>query len=380
MNERITEELVRNKFTQHGYYNDSNLVIDEQKSTIPQIDKLLQTASKKGSGKGFPEFIIKSKEINGFVCVVECKADITKHQSKTLNKYSDYAVDGAKLYADYLSKELDVLFIGVCGKNEKELKVSHYFQLKGKSEIQPAFDNEILDFNSYIETYKQVRFRVDYKELFKYVRSLNEKLHQKKIPEDKRAILFSGILIALEDGIFLDSYKSYTNAQRLGDFLIKSIVEKLKNSNINEVLAFEMEQAFNFIKAHTSLIDEGYLIELVAEIHDNIRTFVKNNEYCDIISKAYVEFLKYANNDSGLGIVLTPSHIINLFCDIAKITKDSVVFDNCCETGGFLVVAMEKMIQLAKGDLQKIDHIKKQQLVGIEYQDHIFTLCCSNMI
>ena len=88
-----------------------------------------------------------------------------------MNKYSDYAVDGAKLYADYLSKELDVLFIGVSGQNEKELKVSHYFQLKGKSEIQPAFDNEILDFNSYIETYKQVRFRVDYQELFKYVRT-----------------------------------------------------------------------------------------------------------------------------------------------------------------------------------------------------------------
>lgn len=90
--------------------------------------------------------------------------------------------------------------------------------------------------------------------------------------------------------------------------------------------------------------------------------------------------MKYANNDSGLGIVLTPSHITNLFCDIAKITKDSVAFDNCCGTGGFLVVAMEKMIQLAKGDLSKIENIKKQQLVGIEYQDHIFTLCCSNMI
>jgi type I restriction enzyme M protein len=141
-----------------------------------------------------------------------------------------------------------------------------------------------------------------------------------------------------------------------------------------------MEQAFTFIKTHTALIDEGYLMELVAEIHNNIRTFVKNNEYCDIISKAYVEFLKYANNDSGLGIVLTPPYITDLFCELAGITKDSIAFDNCCGTGGFLVVAMEKMIQLAKGDLQKIDHIKKQQLVGIEYQDHIFTLCCSNMI
>jgi len=336
MNERITENIVRNQFINHGYYDDKNLIVDEQKSSISQIDKLLQTASKKGSGKGYPEFIIKSKNINDFVCVVECKADITKHQSKNLDKYSDYAVDGAKLYADYLSKEFDVLFIGVSGQNEKELKVSHYFQLKGEKEIQPAFDNQILDFNSYIETYKQVRFRVDYQELFKYVRSLNERLHQKKIPEDKRAILFSGILIALEDETFLNTYNHYTNAQRLGDYLVSSVIQKLKDSNIHQSRVSDMEQAFTFIKTHTALIDEGYLIELIKDIHDNIRTFVKNNEYFDIISQVYAEFLRYANNDSGLGIVLTPPHITDLFCELAKITKDSVVFDNCCGTGGFI--------------------------------------------
>ena len=106
--------------------------------------------------------------------------NIVKNKSKILNKYIDYAVDGAKLYADYLSKELNVLFISISEQNEKELKVSHYFQLKGESEIQPAFDNEILDFNSYVETYKQVRFRANHKELFKYIKALNEKLHQKK--------------------------------------------------------------------------------------------------------------------------------------------------------------------------------------------------------
>lgn len=289
-------------------------------------------------------------------------------------------INGARLYSDYLSKEFDVLFIGVSGQNEKELKVSHYFQLKDEKEIQPAFDNKILDFNSYIETYKQVRFRVDYKELFKYVRTLNDKLHQKKIPEDKRAILFSGILIALEDKTFLDTYNHYTNAQRLGDYLVSSVIQKLKDSNIHQSRVSDMEQAFTFIKTHTALIDESYLIELIKDIHGNIRTFVKNNEYFDIVSQVYAEFLRYANNDSGLGIVLTPPHITDLFCELAGITKDSVVFDNCCGTGGFLVSAMNKMVKLAKGDLQKIAYIKKHQLVGIEYQDHIFTLCCSNMI
>lgn len=62
---------------------------------------------------------------------------------------------------------------------------------------------EILDFNSYVKTYKQVRIRVDYRELFKYVRILNEKLHQKKTAEDRKAILFSGV--------FNISYPVYDN-------------------------------------------------------------------------------------------------------------------------------------------------------------------------
>ena len=41
---------------------------------------------------------------------------------------------------------------------------------------------------------------------------------------------------------------------------------------------------------------------------------------------------------------------------------------------------MQKMIRLANGDQAEIDKIKKERLVGIEYQDHIFTLAVSNMI
>jgi len=77
---------------------------------------------------------------------------------------------------------------------------------------------------------------------------------------------------------------------------------------------------------------------------------------------------------------LTPPHITDLFCELAGITKDNSVFGNCCGIDDFLISVMDKMVKLAKGNLQKIEHIKKQQLVGIEYQDNIFNFCCSNMI
>ncbi|MHA3401518.1 HsdM family class I SAM-dependent methyltransferase [Yersinia enterocolitica] len=252
--------------------------------------------------------------------------------------------------------------------------------LCGEKDITPILGNEILSFDTYIEQYKKVRFRVDYDNLMSYVRGLNKKLHAKKIPENNRAILFSGILLALEDETFYNSYTSYKSSSRLSDFLVDSIVQKLEHSNIHPTRIYEMQQAYNFIKTHTALIDEGYLLELVKEIHNEIRTFIKTNNYFDIISNAYVEFLKYANNDKKLGIVLTPPHITELFCDIASITKDSVVLDNCCGTSGFLVAAMQRMVSEAKGNKEKIFNIKTKQLIGIEYQDHIFTLGVSNMI
>lgn len=381
LNEAITTDLVRDYLRNLGYDNDKSIVIEREQTADSQIDKLLQTASKKGSGKGRPDFIITSPQTaKDLVCVVECKADVAKHKSDTLTKYADYAVDGAKLYATYLSKEKDVLYIGVSGQNEQELRVNHYLQLKNEKPTEVFNPNKLYPFNDYIEQYKKARFRVDYDNLINYTRGLNGDLHKKKIPENNRAILFSGILIALEDDTFYNTFQVYTDATLLSELLIGSITRKLKAANIQESRVHEMQQAYNFIKSHTALIDEGYLITLVSEIHKKVRPFIKSNQYFDIISHCYVEFLKYANNDSGLGIVLTPAHITELFCELAHITKDSIVLDNCCGTSSFLIAAMQKMIGQANGDSAEIEKIKKERLVGIEYQDHIFTLAVSNMI
>ena len=380
LNERITEDIVDNKFRSLGYYDDDLICVEKQRSRIESIDKLLKNASKKGSGKGYPEFIVTYKNEPEFVLVVECKADVLKHESPNKDRYADYAVDGAKLYAGYLSKEKDVLYVGVSGQTEQELKVSHYLKLKEEKKDESILGDEILSFDSYLEQYKKSRFRIDYENLIEYIQGLNKDLHKKKIPENNRAILFSGILIALEDDFFFNSFQNTQDAKRLSEMLVSCVHNKLVSSNVPSTRIHEMDQAFSFIRSHTALIDEGYLTTLVKEIHDEVRSFIKNNTYIDILSKVYIEFLKYANNDKSLGIVLTPDHITGLFCDLANINNASVVLDNCCGTGGFLVAAMDKMIKDAKGNKNKIDNIKKKQLLGIEYQDHIFTLCASNMI
>jgi hypothetical protein len=55
MNERITEDLVKDIFLSKGYLKQQ---IEAQISQNPVIDKLLKGGSKRGDGKSKPEFII----------------------------------------------------------------------------------------------------------------------------------------------------------------------------------------------------------------------------------------------------------------------------------------------------------------------------------
>ena len=104
-NEAKTYAIFRDMLRSKGYYDDNDIVVEEQKSDNAKIDKLLKNASKKGNKNGYPDFILYSKAYPELIIVVEAKADINKHESETKDNYADYAVDGALLYASFLSKE-----------------------------------------------------------------------------------------------------------------------------------------------------------------------------------------------------------------------------------------------------------------------------------
>ncbi|TKJ43755.1 methyltransferase [candidate division TA06 bacterium B3_TA06] len=378
-NERVTENIVRRHFNSYS----GECTIEEQKSSNPKIDKLLKNASKKGGGKGYPEFIISGIKGNpDFIIVVECKGDIARHQSSTLDKYGEYAVDGALLYASFLSKEYDVLAIGVSGQNLKELKVTHYLYLKGESKPTPFSGNELLSIESYTKGYlgSDEKSRQDYDALLVFSKELNVELHHRKIPEKDRALLISSILIALDDRAFRKAYKEYEKPEDLANFLVDTVSNVLRKANLHGKKLENLNIQFSFIRTDTSLSTKpGVLRNLIDDIDERINKFRKTHEYYDFLGQLYIEFLRYANSDKGLGIVLTPPHITVLFAELAGVNKNSVVYDNCAGTGGFLISSLKKMVNDAGNDLDKIKTIKEKQVIGVEYQAHIFALACSNM-
>src|SRR3989338_10758137 len=377
-NERKTESVVRSHFEK---FKDS-IEIEEQASDIPKIDKLLKTASKKGGGKGKPEFLISVKKNPNLLIVVECKADISKHESRDRDRFSEYAVDGVLLYASYLSKEFDILAIAVSGQDSSHLKISHFLQLKNERKAIPIFGDILLTAQDYLDGYLKSpeKFRQDYNALLDFTKQLNEKLHSNKILESQRSLLISCILIALENPAFKASYKSHKTPQNLANALVQTVSNELESANIDGKKLENLNIQFSFIKTDTSLSTKDKILrELIDEIDENINSFIKTHEYFDVLGQLYIEFLRYANSDKGLGIVLTPPHITEFFSELARVNKNTVAYDNCTGTGGFLISAMKKMIQDAKGDQETIKNIKTRQLIGVEYQSHIFALAVSNM-
>jgi type I restriction-modification system DNA methylase subunit len=321
--------------------------------------------------------------------VVECKADIKNHESSERNQYGDYAVDGVLFYGAKLSKNFNVIALAVSGQTEKELKISSFLFFKGDQQYQDLSLTQILPFAEYEDLIRRdpKQEQKNHSDLLKFSRELHNNIRDyAKLSESEKPLFVSGILIALRDKAFKSSYR-----------LAKDLQKSLYQAIVNEIDDFEiptekkdlMKHTYQFLEKHPNLgknygkSNESVLKVLIQQIEENIAPFFHSYHEYDVIGSFYGEFLRYTGGDKqGLGIVLTPKHITELFVELARVNKTSKVFDPCCGTGGFLISAMQKMIAEAQeeGDLEAIEHIKKHQLIGIEQNPNMYTLACSNMI
>lgn len=384
--ETETEWLFKDLLEDKGYLDNEEIIVEFKDATKNEkVKKLLQNASKKGTKNGIPDFILRSYRYPDIIFLVECKADTKFHKSKMRDKYGEYAVDGVLLYSSFVSKEFDVLSIALSG-TEEHYEVSAFWQLKGTDEVQEVKSDDLLPYENYLRLILESdeAFRRDYSQLLSYAKILNADLHKKKIKESYRALLISGVLVALQNDAFRISYTTHKTATALITALLGAISTQLredpkKDKNTDVVLG-----AFDFIKTNKTLSDSKKglvaLIEVINSIKANVYTFLDKYKFIDTLSQFYIEFLRYANTDKGLGIVLTPMHIAQLFAKMANINKDTVVLDNAAGTGGFLVAAMGEMMNDAGDDEAKLNEIREKQIYGIEYEASNVALLVSNMI
>lgn len=386
---------------------DANLNFDYQGSNIKEIDEALKTASKNGKGNvGFPEYVGVVKD---YLIVIEDKADLTKHIKEENDVVSmeskdvvDYAVNGALFYAQHLAKNTSykkLFAFGVSG-DEKHHRITPIFvdrtsdyRILSDLESFISINNDNIDEYYTKEVLKENTDKEkETAELLKDAASLHEDLRNYgNLKDTDKPLVVAGILLALRES----EYRNFSIDSLIGDSLntdgqkiFEAIHSNLRRANVQpEVKKDKLLSQFSLIK-DSQILNEinpklgktplRYYTEFLNNnLYQNIR-YNKSAE--DYIGRFYGEFMSYSGGDGQtLGIVLTPKHITELFCELLGLKSTDVVLDPCCGTAGFLISAMHKMLSQTNSDSEK-RHIRQEQLHGIELQPYMFTIATANMI
>jgi type I restriction enzyme M protein len=400
-NERITEDFVRDHFKGDPLFNAVRL--EEQKTSVAKARRCLAQASKALTNKpGYPEFIITIPALPNDIIVVECKADTKHHRSAKLDNPVGYAVDGAIHYSSYLSSEYNVIAIAVSGSEKGKLKVSSFVREKGSDSFVEA-ESKLLDLYSYIARINgnEQAKHIESDEITRTAIELNRELNDYSIVEYERCTLVSAILLALQDAAFKASYQERSRSkkltptpERLAAFIVSSIANVLRDAEIDADRVTAMIGEYEKIRSHAiarlvrikkkraSIEEDNYVLR---DITDRLNSSVlplmsMGDKGYDVLGRFYREFIRYAGTDKKTGLVLTPQHITELFCDIASLNVNDVVYDSCCGSGGFLISSMKHMLHLAGSDQLARRAIKENQLIGVERRTDMFTFACSNMM
>ncbi|MDQ6867401.1 MAG: SAM-dependent methyltransferase [Pseudomonadota bacterium] len=411
-NERLTENLVRDRLREFGYYQKTNDIrVEEQKSSIENIRRALVAASKSGGGGGgSPEFIITNPEQPDFVLIIECKADVKNHASPTTSimigsppdetpedrakRVVRFAVDGALHYAQHLAKEYNVIAVAVSGQTPTDLRISTYLHTRGSSIAKPlmtkdgAFISDIIPWSDYTDhaIYDPSVQAVRHSDLMAFSRELHDFMRDDvKASENEKPLFVSGSLIALRNSVFAKTFGDHA-AKELPDEWLRVIKSELRKAEIPNSKKETIALPYSNIASHPEIAKrhkkypKGVLHELIKRLNEKVWPFISVYHDFDVVGQFYGEFLKYAGGDKkALGIVLTPRHITELCALLANVNKDSKVLDICAGTGGFLISAMHQMFKSAVTEREK-ERIKKESLIGIEQQPNMFALAASNMI
>jgi len=404
----MAKKEVKTDLWVHGLLKSADVYLTPQGCDILEINEALKTASKSGTGKvGFPEYCGVVKD---FIIVIEDKAALEKHVlfeqnnliSQEVKAVKDYAVNGALFYGLHIAQHTSykkVLAIGVSGDEKRHRITPVFINERGDYQELPdvetfiSFNERNIDEFYLTEVLKEATdIEKTTSELLRDAERLHEDLRNYgNLSTEEKPLIVSGIMLALremESNTF--SIDSLTGDDVItdGQKIYEAIEKNLQRSKVSpDTKKDKLLAMFSVIRDTTKINEKDltlgktplkhYTEFLYNTIYKNIRYHNSSEDY---LGRFYGEFMSYSGGDGQtLGIVLTPRHITELFCDLAQLKPTDVVIDPCCGTGGFLIAAMHKMLKSADSEHQKRS-IKKDQLFGIELQRKMFAIATTNMI
>lgn len=387
---------------------EAGIYLDPQGCSIKEVDEALKTASKKGTGNvGYPEY---AGVVGDFLLVIEDKSDLSKHVkyddkdliSTDTKAVTDYAVNGAYFYGKHLINNTHykkIIAFGVSG-NEKHHKITPLFiNEREYCKVMPDVESFYIFNEENIDEYytreilgENTDLQKETTEILKFAKNLHEDLRNYgNLQDTQKPLVVSGILLALREidkGSFNLEQLNGDEVDTDGNKIYSAIDKNLQRSKVSPTVKkdklltqFAVIKDTRILNEVNPTLGKTPLKYYAEQIYDNIYKTIKYAKTAeDYLGRFYGEFMSYSGGDGqSLGIILTPKHITQLFCDLVDLKPTDIVFDPCCGTAGFLIAAMHNMLKKAKDEIQR-NNIRKNQLHGIELQPYMFTIATSNMI
>ena len=432
VNDWVKAQFKKLGLEKHRDYNEESAMSNYMKEALKGAAK---TQTKTNFGK--PDFHIEKYNIP---VVIEDKLKLTKLVAETkdgikfdASSINANAVNGALNYAKFMiasGKYHEVIAIGVAGDSNENVAIRVYFVYGTAENAQKLTKTTTLDFlenkKSFEQFYKEATLTEEDKhqilidsqaKLQSYAKKLNRLMHNHNITAPQRVLYVSGMLLAMqeildsdgkyvEDGLVIASLEGkQTNGNRDGEKIVNQISNFLAQRGISDEKRKLMLASFGEISKdpqRDELTENDKEVakflngkssvnkQIFAFIYQNIFTQIDGfGQHIDIMGEMYSEFLKYALGDGKeIGIVLTPPYVTKMMAQILGINMDSRVMDLATGSAGFLISAMELMIDDTNKEFgrdttkarNKIADLKKNNLLGIELNAEMYTLATTNMI
>lgn len=416
----------------------------EQTSLNTEIDKALDEYFSKSGGAGGnrpdAKLLLQDKNMNFYPILIEYKGyenkleklddngQVENRNAKNEPIYKNinsYAVNGAVHYANALlhyTSYTDIIAIGMTGYKDDNGKLVYsigvYYVSTSNFGIGQKID-EYTDlsflkkenFDEFIEKVKNLQLSSDELEKLKEKREkeidaslvkLNNDIYQneKGLGENDRVYLVAASIIAtlgipgkvasLEKS---DLKSSSEDGNKDGDIMVRKIIAFLNEKNLprekKDLIVRTLQNTLTTDNINKVVNGESQLKRVFTKIVDDLGIYYKIGLTTDFTGKLFNEMYSWLGftQDKLNDVVLTPSYVANLLVKLARVNKDSYVWDFATGSAGLLVAAMNEMLIDAKEKIKSPDElaiksaeIKANQLLGLEILSSVYMLAILNMI
>lgn len=416
----------------------------EQEFINTEIDKALADYYTKNGGVGAnrpdAKLLLQDKNLNFYPILIEYKGYKDKlvkldSEGKVENKtaknepnfknINSFAVNGAVHYANAIlhhTSYTDIIAIGMTGYKDESGKINHqigvYYVSKNNFGVGQKVDDfsdlsflKKENFDAFIEKVKALSLTQDEIEKIKEQREkeinaslvkLNNDIYknEKGLGENDRVYLVAASIIAtlgipgkvspLEKS---DLKSSSEKGDTDGDTIVRKIKAFLGEKKIpqekKDLILRTLQNTLTTDNINKVENGESQLKRVFTKIIDDLGIYYKIGLTTDFTGKLFNEMYSWLGftQDKLNDVVLTPSYVANLLVKLARVNKDSYVWDFATGSAGLLVAAMNEMLNDAKKSIkspeelaQKEIKIKAEQLLGLELLSSVYMLAILNMI